>query len=105
MIRLYDLVDQRDKGIQIQGIKTSADGVTFKEDLITFHHIDGMYSYCTTENGSVVHLSVSTPLKKIHDTLYELTDENESPTENQTGTQNAVKRRKKGKDGQGTVSV
>ena len=26
------------------------------EDLIHFHHIDGMYSYCHNSNGEVVHL-------------------------------------------------
>ena len=40
--------------------------------ILTFHHPDGMYSYCTLdEGGHVVHLSVSTPLKKVGD-LYEI---------------------------------
>ena len=40
-------------------------------DTITFHHIDGMYSYCTLEGiespGNVLHLSAMTPLKKVDD--------------------------------------
>jgi hypothetical protein len=31
---------------------------------LTFDHIDGMYSYCTLEDGSVVHLSAGTPIRK-----------------------------------------
>jgi len=27
------------------------------EHVLNFHHIDGMYSYCTTNNGEVVHLA------------------------------------------------
>ena len=27
-----------------------------KGDVLQFHHIDGMYSYCENENGDVVHL-------------------------------------------------
>lgn len=39
---------------------TASDGSTF----VIFHHLDGMYSYCTTEKGAVVHLSVHQTLKK-----------------------------------------
>ena len=41
-----------------------------KGAMLTFHHVDGMYSYCTIDNMekdeayNVVHLSVMTPLKK-----------------------------------------
>lgn len=31
---------------------------------IIFHHCDGMYSYCTTELGGVIHLGRFTNLKK-----------------------------------------
>jgi hypothetical protein len=34
---------------------------------IIFSHIDGMYSYCETERGGVIHLSAYTPLKKVKD--------------------------------------
>ena len=29
---------------------------------ITFNHLDGMYSHCTTEKGATVHLAGFTPL-------------------------------------------
>lgn len=38
-----------------------SDGSTF----IIFEHLDGLYSYCTTEKGAVVHLGRHQPLKKI----------------------------------------
>ena len=56
-MKLYDLR---------KGDKISVDG-----DLVTFDHLDGMYSYCTLENGDVVHLSRFTPIKKIND-IYEI---------------------------------
>lgn len=34
-------------------------------DLATFHHIDGIYSYCTTSDGEAFHLSATTPMKFI----------------------------------------
>lgn len=35
------------------------------EEIVTFHHLDGMYSYITADkDGEVMHLSVSTPLVK-----------------------------------------
>jgi len=37
-----------------------SDGSTF----IIFEHIDGMYSYCITEKGEVVHLYAATELEK-----------------------------------------
>lgn len=35
-------------------IKFKADG---NETTLLFHHVDGMYSYCTDDNGNVVHLA------------------------------------------------
>ncbi len=32
---------------------------------ITFHHLDGMYSYCTTQKGGVVHIGVMQPLIEV----------------------------------------
>lgn len=40
---------------------------------IMFHHLDGMYSYCTTEKGNVTHLSVLTPIT-CKDKQYSLED-------------------------------
>lgn len=37
------------------------------EDLgtITFSHLDGMYSFCKYENGTIAHFRWDTPVKKI----------------------------------------
>ena len=42
---------------------------------LIFHKIDGAYSYCVTENGSVIHLSANTELEKIEEKTYKLTRE------------------------------
>lgn len=34
---------------------------------ITVDHLDGMYSYCKTEKGAVVHLAIFTPLNEYQD--------------------------------------
>lgn len=49
---LYELPRNTKINIELE------DGSTF----VTFHHVDGMYSYCTTEKGGVTHLSVLTPI-------------------------------------------
>jgi len=51
-----------------QGSKIRVTLNSGKKCFITFQHIDGMYSYCTLEDGdpdNVVHLSAMTPLKKL----------------------------------------
>jgi hypothetical protein len=40
------------------------------DTLITFHKLDGAYSYCTDEEGNVHHLSVTTPLILGDDGVY-----------------------------------
>ena len=37
------------------------------DEELEFEHIDGMYSYCTTDDGSVVHLSASTPVEIVRE--------------------------------------
>lgn len=32
---------------------------------VDFHHIDGAYSYCTDDNGNVIHLFATTPVSII----------------------------------------
>jgi hypothetical protein len=56
-MRLYDL----EKGSKI--LVDLSDGSSYA----IFDHLDGMYSYCTTEKGGVIHLSGGTPLKKSGD--------------------------------------
>ena len=36
-------------------------------DVVKFHHRDGMYSFCTTDGGAVVHLSVMTEVEVLSD--------------------------------------
>ena len=38
-----------------------------KDELCTFHHVDGMYSLITTESGDVVHLSRFVRVQKVGD--------------------------------------
>ncbi len=33
-------------------------------DICTFHHLDGLYSYCTTSDGTPFHLSRNIPMIK-----------------------------------------
>lgn len=63
MIYLHDIP----KGSKI--VCEVSDGSTF----VVFDHLDGMYSYCETEKGGVLHLSGATPLVK-EDDHYKIAD-------------------------------
>lgn len=52
------------KGSVIVADVTDDKGTTSEQE-ITFHHLDGMYSYCTLPSGDTAHLSVMTPLERI----------------------------------------
>jgi hypothetical protein len=45
-----------------------SDGSSF----LMFDHLDGMYSFCMSENGNVVHLAGRTELEKQEDGSYKL---------------------------------
>jgi len=53
-MKLYELP----KGTKI--LEECSDGSAF----LTFDHLDGMYSYCITEKGGVVHPGASSELEK-----------------------------------------
>jgi hypothetical protein len=61
MPKLYDI--PKGSTIKLKKGQKCSDGSTY----ITFDHIDGMYSYCVTENGGIIHLAASTALKKVKD--------------------------------------
>ena len=54
-IKLYDI----EKGSRIFV------EVTDGSKSIIFDHIDGMYSYCKSENGAIIHLAAFTPLVRV----------------------------------------
>ena len=56
--RIADL-PRNEEGIKI--FCDCSDGSTY----ILFYHVDGMYSYCKTENGGTVHPSVMAPIKEV----------------------------------------
>jgi hypothetical protein len=58
-MKLFDLPRSED------GIKIFADEISDGSSYILFFHIDGMYSYCKTEKGGVIHLAASTPIHKL----------------------------------------
>ena len=45
---------------------------------ITFHRIDGMYSFCSTEKGGICHLFAGTELEKENDYYVLVIPEKES---------------------------
>jgi hypothetical protein len=55
-MKLYDV--PRNSKIRVLNNSEGPPGSSpFKtEDIIKFHKIDGMYSFCTKENGVIVHL-------------------------------------------------
>lgn len=49
------------------------EGSEFIKETVTFHRLDGMYSYCTADtDGTVIHLSGSMPVKLVEEGLYEV---------------------------------
>jgi len=73
MMRLFEIPN----GSKLK-LSVSKDGESFGEETITFHHVDGMYSFCTVdawpEGENVCHLSAVAPMKKVDD-HYELDEE------------------------------
>ena len=49
-MKLYELPKQTK--IRVQGLEVNG---KLQEELL-FSHIDGMYSYCTTKTGEIIHL-------------------------------------------------
>ena len=67
MIRkLYDVPrNSRIKVVVNDKVPPAAPQINEGEEL-NFHHIDGMYSYCTRDNGEVVHLLAWAEVKFIN---------------------------------------
>ena len=60
-MKLYDIPE--DSKIFLSKEQTCSNGSTY----IIFRHIDGMYSYCDTEKGGVIHISAGAPMKAVED--------------------------------------
>ena len=62
-MKLYEIP----RGSKIK-IKLDTSGIYGKDAFITFHNIDGLFSYCTINDGnqiSTIQLSITTELKKV----------------------------------------
>lgn len=69
-MKLYDV--PRNTVVRLVGDETPPPGGLPAKpgQLIDFHHIDGMYSFCHDHNGNVVHIKAWTevePIGPIHD--------------------------------------
>jgi len=80
-MKLYEL--PRNSKLRVSAV--DGNGAVEMRDA-TFHHPDGMYSYCTVDNPKpdegrgVFHLSVSTPMKLV-DGRYEIDNGEEAEAE------------------------
>ena len=54
LIKLYKV--PKNSRIRIEGLEVN--GILTEE--LNFHHVDGMYSYCTTDDNNVIHLAALT---------------------------------------------
>jgi hypothetical protein len=78
-IKLYNLPQRIEGGIKIHGFKNKEG----KDITILFHHLDGMYSYCTIQDpeapndstGEVVHLNAATSLIEMGNDEYKIDEE------------------------------
>lgn len=64
-MKLYDL----ERGVKIKA--ELSDGSSY----LIFDHVDGMYSYSTTEKGEIIHLSACTDIVEESDGTYKLFEE------------------------------
>lgn len=73
-IKLYNLPQRVEGGLKIHGLKDDEG----KDVVVLFHHLDGMYSYCTVEGtDKIVHLSAITPLVTLGEGEYKIDEETE----------------------------
>lgn len=51
LVKLYEV--PKNSRIRIEGLEVN--GILTEE--LNFHHVDGMYSYCTTDDDEIVHIA------------------------------------------------
>lgn len=68
-MKLADLPARPKEPIKIYGLRGRIKDGPEQDLVIFYHHIDGMYSYCTVGDvdGPVTHLSTAMPLEKYKD--------------------------------------
>ena len=65
-MKLYDVPrNSRIKVVVKDKVPPAAPQINEGEEL-NFKHLDGMYSYCTRDNGEVVHLAAWTEVKHLN---------------------------------------
>lgn len=63
MKALYEL--PRDCRIDVSHLRLKYSETNKEVKQLNFHHIDGAYSYCTDDDGNVIHLNASTEVRRI----------------------------------------
>ena len=67
-MKLYEVPPNSKIRVLGEGMVPPSAPAIHKGDVLNFHHIDGMYSYCENQDGDVVHLAAFTEVEIVDKT-------------------------------------